>query len=536
MDEKTLYEQTCSFFEKSFSRQLEFNQTQLQEHLRRWQQTITSKRIASTINSVTDIPLTTYADYPEMSEFGMRLQEMLLQNPRRKDELLADYYCRIARQLTSKLSNVLPYNLGFVVKTTGSTGPSKWLAHGEVFWENFRLDSLALGILACSENWGASKFRIGERVLNVVAPAPYLSGWAMKAVIPYCQLVPPLEISDNISDVRQKFYFALRVIEKGEKITLGGANAATLYMLYRYLADRENFFRDLYNSVEWGTIKLYFLYQLLKSYFASSKPNDVFARLPLKGAAVGGADTKVYSEFFKNTFGIVPLNLYGSSEGGVNMLGTPDDRLNLMPNLRSSYYEFLDYEKGEVLSLEEVKKDRLYELVITPFGSALARYRTGDLFRLIKVKDDGMPIFSCEGRAHTVIDVYGYFRLTEGLITEALILAGLKNSDKWAVIKQMMPNEHLHFLMEKTWDYSEKEAEKQIFKALSTVSTDFAAYVDIFGIKDPSKLIKVEYLKQGAFTRYYMYASKAGLPLGQLKAPKIIPTDRLDIFELLKRV
>ena len=535
LDEKTLYEQTCSFFERKFAYQFEHNVQQLQEHLERWQNTLTRKRLATTVEQTDQIPLTDYHDYQEMVKFGSALQDLVQQEPKKENELLAEYYCRLAKSIAYIVEDALPYKLAMMVKTTGSTGTNKWLVHGEPFWENFRLDSIATGMLACSERWGETKLKIGDKGLNVVAPVPYLSGWSLASAIPYFQPVPPLKVTDNIPDARKKFYLALRIMEKGEKVVCGGANAATFYMLFRYFTDQTAFFTDLYKSVDFGATKLYFLYRVLKSMFKMRKNASIFDILPLKGAIVGGADTRVYCEFFRNTFGIVPLQVYASSEAGIALLGTPDDKLDLIPNLRSGYFEFID-DKGEIVALDEVKKDGVYEMVVTPFGSALARYKSGDLFKVVKIRDDGLPIFSCEGRRMGVIDVYSYFRLTERMITEALAHAGLRNSDKWAVIKQSSPQEHLHFLMEKEWDYSEAEAEKQIFYSLMQISQDFADYVRVFGIKKPSQLIKVEYLKQGAFTRYLMRAAKLGLPLGHLKAPKIIPMNRADIFDLLRSV
>jgi hypothetical protein len=535
LDEKALYEQSCGFFEKSFAYQYEENLKRLQEHLQRWKETVTYKRLAPTAERLEQIPLTDYHDYREMVEFGTTLESFIQQEPKKEGELLADYYYRLTKKIAHIVEEALPYEPALAVKTTGSTGKSKWLVHGETFWENFRLDSIATGMIACSERWGETKLKIGDKGLNVVAPVPYLSGWSLVSATPYFQPVPPLEVTDNIPDARKKFYFALRVMEKGEKVVCGGANAATFYMLFRYFTDQTTFFKDLYNSVDFCAAKVYFLYRVLKSILKSSKNTNILDILPLKGAIVGGADTKVYCEFFKNTFGIIPLQVYASSEAGIAMFGTPDNKLDLLPNLRSMYFEFID-DKGEIVTLDEVKKDGVYEMVITPFGSGLARYRSGDLFKVIKIRDDGLPLFSCEGRRIGVIDVYSYFRLTERMIAEALAQAGLRNSDNWAVIKQSSPQEHLHFLMEKEWDYSEAEAEKQIFNSLMQISKDFAEYVRIFRIKKPSQLIKVEYVKRGAFMRYIMRAAKLGLPLGQLKAPKIIPMDRVDIFDLLRSV
>ena len=58
-------------------------------------------------------------------------------------------------------------------------------------------------------------------------------------------------------------------------------------------------------------------------------------------------------------------------------------------------------------------------------------------------------------------------------------------------------------------------------------------YVIEFKIENPSEVITVEYLKPGAFLRYTILKARAGSPLGQYKPPKIIPSDRNDIYEAL---
>jgi hypothetical protein len=95
--------------------------------------------------------------------------------------------------------------------------------------------------------------------------------------------------------------------------------------------------------------------------------------------------------------------------------------------------------------------------------------------------------------------------------------------------------------MEKEWDYSEREAEKRIFHALIESSKaipgrgrTFMDLVNEFRIDDPSELIEVEYLRSGAFLRYAMMRGKEGSTLGQYKPPKIIPSDRIEIYEKLR--
>jgi len=145
-----------------------------------------------------------------------------------------------------------------------------------------------------------------------------------------------------------------------------------------------------------------------------------------------------------------------------------------------------------------------------------------------------MPIFAFEGRKESVLDIYGYYRITPRILVQALAKAGLKSSDKWAVAKLLEPKEHLCFLMEKTWEYPEEKAERLIFNSLLKIHEDFKKYTRDFGIKNPSDALKVEYLKPGTFMRYSAFKAKMGAPLGQYKPPQVIPPDRIEIYETLR--
>jgi hypothetical protein len=86
-----------------------------------------------------------------------------------------------------------------------------------------------------------------------------------------------------------------------------------------------------------------------------------------------------------------------------------------------------------------------------------------------------------------------------------------------------------------------REAEKIIFSSLMETEKIMAQrgrtlkdYVTDFKIEDPSEVIKVEYLRPGAYFRYQMIQAKMGSPLGQYKPPKIIPPEKMDIYETLR--
>jgi hypothetical protein len=218
---------------------------------------------------------------------------------------------------------------------------------------------------------------------------------------------------------------------------------------------------------------------------------------------------------------------------GLPMFGFPDRKNQLLPNLRSCYFEFLN-DKKELVGLKDVKAWETYELLITPFSGLFTRYRPGDMVRVVGFRDDGMPVFSFWGRDNAIITIGGYDLLTEAIATQVMARAGLSLSDKWAFTKNFEGREKLAVLMENTWGLSEDEAARRIFEALYSLVYCFREYVEKYPVKDPSELIKVEYLKKGAFTRYSMRKAKQGFPIGQIKPPKIIPSERQDITDLLR--
>jgi hypothetical protein len=70
--------------------------------------------------------------------------------------------------------------------------------------------------------------------------------------------------------------------------------------------------------------------------------------------------------------------------------------------------------------------------------------------------------------------------------------------------KSFEGREKLLVLMENTWGLHEDEAVRRIFEALYSLAYYFREYVKQYRINEPSEIIKVEYLKRGAFIRYSM--------------------------------
>lgn len=486
-----------------------------------------------------DVPITTYEDYPMLAEFGSKITELRNRNPRKKGELFKDYYERISRGIGSSLNRYMTEPYYLTMKTTGTTGESKWVVHGETFWENLLSGAIRSAVVACSDSWGETKVKDGDKALNVTASIPHLSGWALLASQSHFKLIPPIKVTDNLRNMKDTVLLILQSIEKGEKIALGGGLGSLFYMICQYFVEPEKFYQEYYNTLKFGLNKSLLFLKLLQLKLSKKERKKIVDYMPLKGVLIGGLDSRLYIDFFKEEFNLEPLNNYGSTEAGSLMRGMPDRKSDLVPDLMTGFFEFRT-EEGHIIGLDEVKRGEVYDLIVTPFGSIFFRYDMKDLFKVIDFRDDGMPIFAFEGREINIINIYGY-KLTPNAASQALSMAGLSSSDKWAVTKILKPKEHIRFLMEKTWSYSEREAEKLIFDSIMNVygmmtnrGLTLRDYVVKFGIEEPSEMIKVEYLKPGAFNRYSLIKAKTGSPLGQYKPPKIIPSDRMDIYETLK--
>jgi len=530
-----LWKKYCSFFDKPFSEQVEYNELKLKEYFKRWKQTKMAKQLCPKgVKRFEDVPLTTYDDYPILHEFGKKVEHLSKTVPRRKGELLWNYYDRISRKAAPMLDGWMAGEYGFCSTTSGTSGTSKWFAHGKSFSKN--LDSLiSYCIMVCSDRWGDTTLRKGDTFLNVTAPPPYISSCYIRHIQRILKPIPPPNVADEITNMRKKIWMIFKIIEKGQKIDLGGGVASFFYMFARYFTRSDEFFKEYYQSMDFGVKKFLSFLKYLQCKMARKKYKKARDAMPVKGIGVGGYDTKQYIDYIKNEFGVTPTSSYASTEFGQIMYGHTDRKTDYLPDLRDGYFEFLT-KKGEIKKINELKKEHIYDLVGTPFGSMLIRYNIGDQLRVIDFRDDGLPIFDVEGRRKEIIDIYGYYRLTQAMAVRVLCEAGLKETDKWCVVKRIDPKEHICILMEKEWKHSERKAAELVFEAMKKLNPEFRNYVADFRIKDPFEVIKVEYLRKGAFMRYSMKQGKTGAALGNLKPPKIVTADKSEVADLLRSV
>ncbi len=535
MNEGTdLWKKYCAFYDHDFAWQMEYNERRLRQYFKKWKNTKTAKHLCPKgVKSFEDVPLTTYDDYPVLHKFGEEISRLEKTEPRRKGELLLEYYDRIGKQAAPLLDGWLPGDYCFCASTGGTTGPRKWIAHVDSYKPNMIKFAMRMIILACSENEGETDIKPGENILNVVAPVPYLSGYAWRFFEDEFTVIPSFEITDNIADVRKKMNIMLKMLKK-KRVSWVGGTGSYIKLIHDYLMNPEELFKEMYKSSNIGLKKLILYFIWKKSQYSGSSYESIEEIMPLKGMMVGGMGTAPYKDFINESFGLEPLVAYGCTEGIV-MSGLPGNKLGLHPSLDQCYFEFLE-EGGEVRKIDEVKKNRVYEVHGTVFDSMLIRYSVDDLLRVIGIRDDGMPIFQFESRKSTVLDFYGWFRLTEAKAEKLFYRAGLRMSDNWAVAKELEPKEHISVLMEKEWDYDEEKACARLFNSLIELDPNFRNWINDFNVKDPAEIIEINYLPKGAFRRYAKLMEKQGKPLTHYKPPKLITTERHEIAEILREI
>jgi len=536
-NERGLWGKYCGFLDKSFSDQVAYAEEQKKELFEQWKRSRAAKHLCPEgIQQFEDIPLTTYDDYPILREFGEELEHLREKTPLRKNEYHWDYWDRISRQIAPMLDGWLVDKFGFCCKTSGTGGESKWFVHGNHFLENGLKSVITIFVILCSDVWGKTSLRTGDKVFGVGGPSPYIGGMLYKSVLDHgFILVPPIDVIENITDMRKKLMIALKMIQKGEKIDVAGGIASAFHLACRYFTNRASLYKDYYQSMNFGIPKLVLYFMWLYQSMFGKKYEKAMEIMPVKGMGAGGFDTKIYADFLSDQFGVEPFNVYGSTEAGFIMVGSPDRKSALMPLVECGFFEFLD-EHNEVKKINELEKDNIYEMVFTPFRSVLVRYKTGDLFKVVDFQDNGLPLFDFESRKADLLDIHNYFRLSDAQAVKAMAEVGLPPTDKWAFSKQIEPEEHLLLLMEREWEYSEKEASQRLFEALEKIDPYFQNYIKDFKIRDPWKVIKVEYLKKGAFMRYIMMRAKQGMEMGQIKPLKLITPKNKEVADILRRI
>jgi len=243
-------------------------------------------------------------------------------------------------------------------------------------------------------------------------------------------------------------------------------------------------------------------------------PKDVWS---LKGIVGGGTDSSIYREKVKDMWGRYPLELYGCTENIIMAMQTWDYQgMTFNPYL--SFLEFIPlgeyfkwlvspgYNKPRAFTLDEVEPGQSYVLAITNFhGGPFVRYVLGDMIKITSLRNEiadiNIPQMVFEKRIDGLIDIAGFARLTERMISQAVEDSGLVYQNLTAQKEVDGEKPVLHIYLELKEDgigKSEEQVTAAIHERLCELDSNYADLETLLGLKP----LKVTLLSGDAFKKH----------------------------------
>ena len=365
--------------------------------------------------------------------------------------------------LLMKQADMLPAPPVVWLKTTWESGnkPEKWAPYCESMLDTYKANIISALILSTSTKKGSFNVRSGFKVLYGLAPMPYATGLFPDLIDSEIKMrfLPPLKEARSMSFGQQSKVGFKMGMAQGMDMFFGMSS-----VIHRI---SQNF------SVSSGggmslkslfSISPVMLYRLLRAKYISKRDNrpirpaDLFH---LQGFVCAGADTELFKSDLEKAWGRRPLEVNGGTEPAC--VGTETwskDGLVFFPD--NAFYEFIPEQEmiknlddptyqPRTYLMNELSANENYELVVTVLkGGAFVRYRPGDVYRCVRLKNpqDGIdfPQFQYLDRIPTVIDIAGFTRITENSINRVIEMSGIDITN-WFALKKYDDNSRPYMQM-----------------------------------------------------------------------------------------
>jgi len=516
LSEQELWQRYCGYLDLSLDDFMKIQNRLLMDEINLVSRSILGKKImkGNTSKSVDEfrrvVPLTTYEDYePYLSE--------------RQEDALA----------------IKP--LGWV-HSSGRGGKFKWLPYTSEATEAAVKLFISFFILAATDQKGRVRFRPGQRVLNNLAPMPYVSGFSINHLSRALSMhfIPSQDEAAKMSfQERIKLGFQIGLRTGVDEIF---SISSVLVKVGERMAEEAQSVK-----VSPGMLHPQVLCRLLRGWLSSRTkkrpilPRDLWRP---KGILVGGADTSIYKDRVTYYWGKIPFEVYGSCECiSIAAQNWKKRWLAFLPHL--AFWEFIpedksiksserpDYQASTVL-LNELEVGKRYEVVLTQFyGMPLLRYRMGDIVEVVAHSDDeagvNLPQVVFHARIGETIDLASLARLTERVIWQAIGNTGVRYED-WSAVKEYDQDKtFVRLYLELKEQKEVTDMERLIDEQLKVVDVDYRD-IDSWLQLQP---VRVTLLSRGTFERYYQEKVKEGADLAHLK-PRHINAPDATIQRLLQ--
>jgi len=447
--------------------------------------------------------------------------------------------------LENKREDVLPRKPHTWAHTSGRSGDFrfKWVPYTKKMYD--RLGEVVVGsmILATSSKKGDLFLKPNDSILLATAPSPYLSGLVSRSTQQQMDVkfLPPLDSGEQM-DFRERISEGFKLgIKEGIDFFYGIPS-----VLVNIGEQLEQGSGSL--NFSWDMLRLNVLWRFLKGFYTARikkrniLPKDIWK---VKGIMAGGADTTVYNDPVHYYWGKRPLEGYGCTEGGIlaiqawnyqGMTFFPEDNfLEFIPHEEhKKSKEDPDYEPRTLL-YDELEPG-IYELVFTNFhGGIFTRYRVGDLFKVVALRDDdlgiNLPQVRFFSRSDDIINLAGFALLTENDLMQAIELSDVDYYE-WVARKEIENNKaYLHIFLEikSVNNIDPDQLKSEITNHLRKINPD---YEDLENMLTYNAL-KLSLLNPGAFGAYMDYQQSQGADLAHTKPPHMKPTKK-QITRLIK--
>ncbi len=432
--------------------------------------------------------------------------------------------------------DVLPRKPFAWCHTSGRTGEYKfkWVPYTQKMYDRVAEVVVCAMILSSANRKGDINLENKDTVLLTTAPPPYFSAIVTRTTDDHADIrfLPPL-------DEGEKMGYVERVQAGFKEAMMEGLDY--FYGISSVLVRIGQQFEGGGSSSGFSTDMLRpgFIWRMLTGLIKAKlnkrplMPKDIWN---IKGIMTGGADTAVYSKLIKKYWGRMPLEGYACTEGGLmsiqawnykGMTFYPEnDFLEFIPDAeRKKEDADPDYTPKTVLYNE--LQLGVYELVFTNFhGGIMTRYRVGDLFEVISLRDDelniNLPQLNYYARTADVINLANIAFLTEKDIWLAMEESGVEYNE-WIARKDLTDDKtYLHLFVEVDPKSSLEvgEFKKLVKKSLININQDIKDLEEMLGY-DP---LKLDLLNPGAFNAYMDYQKSQGADLAHTKPPHMNPT------------
>ncbi len=440
--------------------------------------------------------------------------------------------------LSEKREDILPSKPVTWARTSGrsSSETFKWAPIPKSIYTQFGEAVVASLIVASCSHKGDVKLEPGDILLMMSAPPPYVSGIGTRSAneqmdvrfIPSLDKGEKMEFADRISEgfnlamkMGLDYFYGLSSLlaAMGERFESGSSGASlSLQMMHPAIIFR------LLRAVIRAKINK-----------RSITPSDIWN---VKGIVTGGADTDIFRDKIEHYWGKMPLEAYGTTEGGALAMQAWNYKgMTLVHN--TNFYEFIPHDEHvktkqdpnyvpKTVLLNEVTTG-IYELVLTNLrGGIFTRYRIGDLIEVISLRDDeigiDLPQIRFHARADDIIDLGGFARFTEKQVWSVIQGTNIKYQD-WCIRKEGLENNepilHVYIEPKPTNQLSNEQITIKLSAAFREINQEYVDLEDMLG----SYRLHVTQLREGAFARYIEYQQDMGADMAHIKPSHMQPSD-----------